>query len=174
MENVETKCDQFPHCRLPKDHDGLHQVVARIYDIGKENVEMEELNKKIAKWCGWSCMVHIAHPDCNGHWHFGGDFDNIPPDFTTSLDACFEYIVPKLETIGSICFNRTYNGGWQADLGHACFFANAETPAIALCRAMEKLIDGECKHNFANVVNKAIPEPGLDVCTKCGRLGDGE
>ena len=147
---------------------------------------MKELNKKIAKWCGFK-LVKISGGDDpfyellrpNGEqyeiWYsfrvgtnkkFDKDAERtLYPDFTTSLDACFEYIVPKLDGGIEGASRKVFLIKWITEL------EDGENPALALCRAVEKLIDGECEHNFVNVVNKAIPEPGLDVCTKCGKLG---
>ena len=127
---------------------------------------MEELNKKIAEWCGFkgklAGIVGVAGEK-------EGKLVYEIPDFTTSLDACFEYIVPKLE-IATLDWQGGHYMVWVKVAGIS-YIASDNSPALALCRAVEKLIDGECKHNFVNVVNKAIPEPGLDVCTKCGKLG---
>ncbi len=138
-----------------------------------ENVD--ELNKKIVEWLGWK-------PKGNAYVWPDGRFD-FAPKLTTSLDACFEHIVPKLAEDGRFCGmimatpNKKLKCRFTVDLVEGDsegVEAEAETAALALCRAVEKLIDGECEHNFVNVVNKAIPEPGLDVCTKCGKLGNGE
>ena len=97
---------------------------------------MEELNKKIAKWLGGRlARYYEANPNA------------IEPNhayFTHSLDACFEYIVPKLRLM-----YLTIWEGFEAHLAvhttnerYKVYVGKAETPALALCRAVEKLIDG--------------------------------
>ena len=135
-------------------------------------VDEQELNRKIAEWCG----LHF-YPECecirnagicwgvsaetygkNGHWHF------VLPHFTKSLDACFEYIVPKLQKTGTgYCIEFIYNATERDTKRFECvllheylavntYFAGSnkvniyyydKTPALALCRAVEKLIQGE-------------------------------
>ena len=92
---------------------------------------MEELNKKIAEWLGYTNI------------RFGKDYmlmtmgwnkkvSEIKP-FTTSLDAFFEYVVPKLtqaqyyKVLSSIFYYEDVKG----------------KEALALCRAVEKLTDDE-------------------------------
>ena len=115
----------------------------------------EELNKKIAEWLGWE-----FHPD-GVHWRMssgvlGWSILKNLPDFPTSLDACFEYIVPKLNRISIYTDKRigpknpdtmTY-GGYKATVEVSINnvtqwqeIGEGETPALALCLAVEKLID---------------------------------
>jgi len=76
-------------------------------------------------------------------------------DFTHSLDACFEWLVPKV--VCTIKWIELKSG----DLGHRARIMrlemytepqieyegfDRETPALALCKAIEKLIDEEAKH----------------------------
>ena len=97
--------------------------------------EHEALAKKIAEWLGFKFDYWI-YPDSR-KWRL--------PDFTTSLDACFEYIVPKLKLMYLTIWEgfevhlaiRTPNDRYKVYIG------KAETPALALCRAVEKLIQGE-------------------------------
>ena len=113
-----------------------------------ENVGMEELNKKIAKWCGFRGRT-TTDPD----WYRpqviapGGQVIAMP-DFTTSLDAYFEYIVPKLFGVEILKLNR-YEQEFQTAYKvrvrqpREKWVAAAEkSPSLALCRAVEKLIDG--------------------------------
>ena len=83
------------------------------------------------------------------------------PDFTQSLDTCFKWLVPKLREFGLLDLSLTYSylelkmGGDDTDkLGFQCrlrlekfltepFRSQGKTPALALCLAIEKLIDVE-------------------------------
>ena len=116
---------------------------------------MEELNKKLAEWAGFKRL-----PMGNKGFHFeraekvmnwmppGGDswWDSMPflPNFADSLNACFEWLVPKaIEQIKTksnfvlsdfsayvLLFGRWLDEGFDA---------------LALCKAIEKLIDGAGK-----------------------------
>ena len=87
---------------------------------------MEELNKKIAEWVG---------------------IKDRAPHFTRSIGLCFKYIVPKLQEARLEL--RLYGGQIGGNF-HVMFvsggsiraIAEAETPALSLCQAVEKLIDG--------------------------------
>ena len=96
----------------------------------------QELNKKLAEW------ARIPNGDCPG---CGRSIE-----LTQSLDACFEQLVPKLEDIAyEIRFVFPVEGefSWSCCLittGSALgrrAKGDAETPALALCKAIEKLID---------------------------------
>lgn len=78
----------------------------------------------------------------------------IYPDFTSSLDDCFEGLVPKLSLehhrLDSIYFYPNWDGGnclCEINFEHMSswhmkvFEASAETPALALCKALERWID---------------------------------
>ncbi len=110
----------------------------------------EELNKKLAEWCGFEYVTteKVWKPDIDcdygskQHWvYLDGEESFFLPDFTTSLDDCFEYIVPKLDSY------MLKENIWGVE--HHCHVimkgksatASEETPAVALCRAVEKLID---------------------------------
>jgi len=86
-----------------------------------------------------------------GYWVKDGMAYRELPDFTESLDACFEWLVPKLSIEGYGVEIKNYSDGkfgarvtltksvWESE------DAEAETPALALCLAIEKLIDKEIK-----------------------------
>ena len=60
------------------------------------------------------------------------------PNFPQSLDACFKWLVPKLS---ATMFTSSYQLlliRWVLD-----FTYDDKEPALALCLAIEKLIDGE-------------------------------
>lgn len=110
----------------------------------------QELNKKLAKWAGcyeainkYTGLVCWWYPD--GYIHGSA----APPQFTDYLDLCFKWLVPKLNDMGEKVrmISQPRSGGaffcavGGKYLAHACVYA--ETPALALCKAIEKLIDGE-------------------------------
>lgn len=79
-----------------------------------------------------------------------------PPNFTDSLDDCFEWLVPKLEPLGYDLeiSNDSEMLGWRVVLRNRhseCSIASpqesatVETIATALCLAIEQLIDHEVK-----------------------------
>ena len=95
----------------------------------------EELNKKLTKWVGLDYFKSR--------------------NFTESLDACFKWLVPKLDKLNITCGLVAYCDkddesmkpyyAWLAsvDKPYDSWFADAGTPALALCLAIEKLIDRE-------------------------------
>jgi len=96
----------------------------------------QELNKRLAEWAGLE------------HKHFGTIVPEPkpycplcnPPDFTQSLDVCFKWLwTPVLFKVGSAGWLHILNK-WAVQVA-----MEAETPALALCKAIDKLIDGEKK-----------------------------
>ena len=117
---------------------------------------MEELNKKLAEWAGFYTITE--HYDCGygdtiaTSWVHKDCYDsNKPPDFINSLDACFKWLVPKLAGDYQLTFEWALGGiecSWTIEeccesIKRNCYHCNAETPALALCLAIAKLIDGE-------------------------------
>ena len=131
---------------------------------------MNELNQKLAEWVGFkeqfssdSGAVGWQYPDDpyppEGEFYVKG-----LPDFTKSLDACFKWLVPKLQETGtgySIEFihNKTedYSKRFECVLLHEYYGINSYfggankintysdkfDPALALCLAISKLIEQE-------------------------------
>ena len=124
---------------------------------------MEELNKKLLDLAGFKKAN--LHPL---YWYPAGGAslsEEELPDFPNSLDCCFKWLVPKLaeryNLDGVLLFIRwtiqresllersRIPGGWDAEI----WFRDrqniegiwAATPALALCKAIEKLIDGAGK-----------------------------
>ncbi len=98
-----------------------------------------ELNKKIAEWCGIEKWKPL-------------------PQFDRNLNACFKYIVPKLQVADISIEITCYRGGsdkafgvitrdWSVcDIVHTestYNYVSGDSLPLALCRAVEKLIDGE-------------------------------
>jgi hypothetical protein len=123
-------------------------------------MDKQALNQKIAEWCGFkfvsfkNCerstqedknkhgdsLCHVEAPD--------GVITDAPPDFTSSLDALFKWAVPKLQLEGLVISLIAYEYS-----GFGCLITpflaqeplierrNSESPALAFCLALEKLID---------------------------------
>lgn len=107
--------------------------------------EKQVLNEKLARWAG-NCPI-------------GGS----TPNFTDSLDDCFKWIVSKLKDLGWMARvqysplrdNDTgkllsdwtgYASVFYVEVGNSfrvTHWATSETPALALCLAIEKLIDSK-------------------------------
>ena len=106
---------------------------------------MEELNKKLAEWAGFT-----YEETADGDWHWFDMYgDPLSPTglsgeplFTDSLDACFKWLVPKL--VWNVWLINADNG-WEFSIMMPMrqVVGKAETPALALCKAIEKLIDEE-------------------------------
>ena len=106
---------------------------------------MKELKKKLAEWADWEELTDTP---------FGTiGFDPLEkqgavlykrsiPDFPESLDACFKWLVPKLYTL-QITTLENRGTTAEAQLNNKWGVGGNEAPALALCLAIEKLIDGE-------------------------------
>ena len=112
----------------------------------------EELNKKIAEFVGLS-----FYPNCecirikgicwgvsdetygeNGHWHF------VLPDFTDpewGIAHLFKWVVPKLYVLEFYTFGGRFCV--TVEDGDHSFDSAEDTLALALCYAVEKLIDAQ-------------------------------
>ena len=117
---------------------------------------MNKLKEKLALWVGFE------HEVCSsvkrGHcWvdPLEGGHEEEPPNFPESLDACFEWLVPKLFEKGYWIKadhshsqyhseSHTYTLGRHIFTGSEVTVSN-EKPAVAFCLAVEQLIDGEKK-----------------------------
>lgn len=80
-----------------------------------------------------------------GEWY---RWENIPI-LTGSLDACFKWLVPKLPNNLGISIGKDGDRPYFYCRIEGAYFDSirlvktAETPALALCKAIEKLIDNE-------------------------------
>lgn len=101
----------------------------------------KELNKKLAEWA--RCQM---------------EYDRVfEKPFTESLDACFKWLVPKLTKeyieleihLDYLVKSNTWNlalldGFYNPDEPkYLISVANSKDPALAMCLAIEKLIDSE-------------------------------
>jgi len=115
---------------------------------------MKELNKKLAEWAGFIFDEGAEYgiPPILGLW-YAPDNNQIGypelPQFTQSLDACFKWLVPKVVGGDSYTVDiRTEKyQTWVHLIAHYYMDKSYDTqdkePALALCLAIEKLIDGE-------------------------------
>ena len=103
-------------------------------------MENKELNDNLAEWAGF-IPKGTAYVWPNNKFDFA-------PNFTSSLDACFKWLIPKVGKV-IIQFDNNFNH-WYCSLvlwdnPKGITIAKEETPALALCLAIEKLSDGEQK-----------------------------
>jgi len=127
----------------------------------------DDLNRKLAEWAGFELhkgpyyetriasdgqdrwLEETRHTQ---YWRIGNEAHLELPNFTSSLDACFKWLVPKLNPIENLMLFRfipTISGKWYCRieriggevLGETHDFV--EEPALALCKAIEQLIDKE-------------------------------
>jgi len=105
---------------------------------------MEELNKKLAEWAGWrQTKVSSERPVALAYTDLEGRETGFVPGFTESLDACFKWLVPKLTgyKIEGHSNGMVIVGAYDYSKGFKNGYAEAKTPALALCLAISKLID---------------------------------
>ena len=116
----------------------------------------EELKDKLLKWVGFSftdvdpgdggCLITVlVFPD--GHRGLYSE----EPKLTSSLDACFKWLVPKLYK-RKLWFEFLGDGIVGYDFRIMEIAGNkpvsiyqGKAPALALCKAIEQLIDKEQK-----------------------------
>lgn len=119
-------------------------------------MDVQKLNKKLAEWAGFAYQeemvsikdeIHDAStPRLVRAWVSPiGFLQRWPPNFIQSLDACFRWLVPKLDGVGVVDgLKYGYFLGTASKNGN--FYQHeAQSPALALCLAIEKLIDSEGK-----------------------------
>ena len=102
----------------------------------------EELNKKQAEWAEVRYCKAWNNPG-----HDNRTCDEPVTDFTQSLDACFKWLVPKVIESG---FNthihvESRTGRTKVVISNAflTYMKASKEPALALCLAIEKLIDSQ-------------------------------
>ena len=115
-----------------------------------EQVDREALNKKLAEWAGF----RFGHIKGEGNYYSYPNSDEKYYgyiDFIDSLDACFKWLVPKLQDKGIVVDLIAYE-----HKGYGCVISSVvddkniaiirnDNPALALCLAIEKLIDEKDK-----------------------------
>lgn len=90
----------------------------------------EELNRKLAEWASISRNGAIyGDREAVRDWQL---------DFTSSLDACFKWLVPKLKTL--VLWKSAEHWAIEVSGNGVIHHASAKIPALALCKAIEQLI----------------------------------
>ena len=124
----------------------------------------QELNQKLAEWAGWTIegddvvIIHTEYPPNQTCQGYEAEYlCNVHQlNFTQSLDACFKWLVPKLfrefevdDMEIKLDSRRDGDGyawllfGYTRNLqSHSDYVTS---PALALCLAIEKLIDNKRK-----------------------------
>ena len=114
----------------------------------------KEALKKLAEWAGftwWQPLRGFLTPE-----HIPELLEPSELDFTDpvwGISYCFKWLVPKLrEERYHYKLNSVREGGhfavvWRHTEG-LIYNAQAETPALALCLAISKLIDGEANESL--------------------------
>ncbi len=113
-------------------------------------MNQQELNKKLAEWAGFK-ETPSSYAGREFIWQVPDGSSIIDlPNFTNSLDACFKWLVPKLKVDeDTIMFAHPIES-----MKYYCEIIDADgepiagslaykAPALALCLAIEKLIDSE-------------------------------
>lgn len=106
---------------------------------------MNELNKKLAEWAGFTYS-----PETN-IWVYPSGIECLElPNFPQSLDACFKWLMPKyIKTImeqKGLTYGYAYWLMWEKwwqELVNNDYSRKDIEPALALCLAIERLIDEE-------------------------------
>jgi len=117
-----------------------------------------ELNEKLARWAGFKKNV-MGHRRPDGRyaslWHYPDGLDYAAvPDFANDISACFKWLVPKVISMGLRCewgtaskvnsFSIHDEWGRLYAAAH-CDRGKGELDALALCRAIEQMIELEVK-----------------------------
>ena len=127
---------------------GLNPVAVTVGVVGESKEKlMNDLNKKLAEWVGFNFGKDF--PDIYSTHGYGSDPTGVMisglPNFTESLDTCFKWLLPK-SRVEAIKLMPTTSGGYGCSLipegWGSSVSALAETPALALCKAIQKLTDG--------------------------------
>lgn len=107
----------------------------------------QELNEKLAKWAGFTKKEYeVGKPPHQLREYYWLTPKELPvyeiPNFTQSLDTCFLWLEPKFPFL----VLENYQAGFRIEVsldmkskGVAC----DKSASLALCRAIEKLIDKE-------------------------------
>ena len=98
----------------------------------------QELNRKLAKWAG---NFDVHYNDYLYKWRWQAPDGEWDIDFTSSLDACFKWLVPefRLEYDEEALLKLLTE--WVDEV--ALHISDIKKAAFYLCRAIEKMIDNE-------------------------------
>ena len=111
------------------------------------NQKANQVNKKLAEWAGFRTYLQMGNGSYYGVYEPNGDIKVADfPDFTNSLDACFKWLVPKIWSLNCIIFDQSGAMICQHEVAESSAkdtLGEAEPYSLALCLAIEKLIDRE-------------------------------
>ena len=110
----------------------------------------QELNKKLAEWRGFKYELIVIGDGGSdvGRWTYpDGSICINSPNLTQSLDALFEWIVPKalreIATIHNVRIQKAFEILLRFWSDKRAEVDEPDADALALCLAVEKLIDSE-------------------------------
>ena len=115
-------------------------------------MENQELNEKLAIW-RWGKNGIEIHGENREFIYIRGTWNKIDkeynislcPDFTTDLNAIFKWLVPKLQFCNLFMPLFSHRAKYKAEVSinahDKMYSAYDNEPALALCRAIEQLID---------------------------------
>ena len=86
---------------------------------------MKELNEKLNTWARTKAIDYT--------------------DTEIGIAHCFKHLMPKLQYWKIVTFGKRYEAMIARDSMGSYYSDIAETPTLAICRAIEKLIDVEAK-----------------------------
>ncbi len=100
------------------------------------DIKETNLNRKLAEWAGW---YDFNKDGCGYPPNATAKQPRLYPIFTTSLDACFKWLVPKLKRweMGNNAESCAYFIASLADTKYPAK-TQAETPSMALCLAIDE------------------------------------
>ena len=102
-------------------------------------IDRQKLKKKMTDFAGFIEKGNAyIWPD--------GRFD-FAPNFLDSLDACIKWLIPKLSywSVSPSGNPNEYLGWARTTTSKECYAAASHNASLALCLAIEKLIDREVK-----------------------------
>jgi len=116
-----------------------------------------DLNEKLARWAGFEYLGMGEGEESGLYlWEYpaaeGRGTQDQPrdaeigelPDFCNDLSACFKWLVPKLERV-VLTFSAGVSLPYYAEAdpsGRISFGVHDVTAALALCKAIDEMIDG--------------------------------
>lgn len=131
-----------------------------------DRTEKQKLNEKLAKWAGFHQVTRKEVYDL-GHYttweNNRGYFESRLPNFTDSLDTCRKWLIPKLDKCSistnkalsinvdcpdrftiEVMIDKSYRtkGGFLVR-NELWSRIREDSPSLALCLAIENLIDKE-------------------------------
>ena len=110
---------------------------------------MDDINKKLAEWAGFKLVKNIAVPYYIDPNNNTVSRSSDMPNFTQSLDACFKRLVKDNWSVAfnskEVCLLTIPRAKEVYGSDIIVGKSNQNNPALALCLAIEKLIDEENK-----------------------------